>query len=495
MPLPVSHRCLLVAFLMTSPLSTVAVEHRGAGWSDDPAQNLVIADRAGEETQAKILARADGGFYVSWFDNTDGGYDLRLQRLDAAGVEQWAHNGIVVADRSYSSTTDYGFAVDTDGNALLSFQCCTQNAADERIVAARIAPDGSAIWSGGGIPVSTVGEGAAVSAIAAMSDGDAVVIWMNSAGAGRAQKLDPAGSPRWGATGVSLPGPSAGLKFIADVKPSSNGDAIIAWSNQQGSTRILRAQKLAAATGAAQWGNDGVRVAEVGNLQAGYFPKMVVDGSGGVVFGYYDAAGVSWNVRVQHLDATGTRLFGNEGVLATTDTTRGHYSPAVTFDAASGDTHIVWVDGQTIAQQAYDGLYAQRINAAGVRQYANEGRVIVPMTQSTDGANSLSQLVALSVPNGFIAAWVTGNTSVTDQRISTLRLDNAGNFAWPQPVALKTSATTTSRLAGAISTSGYAAFTWGDAPDNSSAGRDIRAQKLPFDGVFNDTIFADGFDD
>ncbi len=466
----------------------------GSGWSHDPAHNLVIADRGGEETQAKILARADGGFYVSWFDNTDAGYSLRLQRLDPDGVAQWAHNGIVVAARNYSSTTDYGFAVDAQGDALLSFQCCTQGAGDERIHVARIAPDGSAVWSGVGVAVSTPGEGAVVSQVAATSDGDAVVIWMNNSGTGRAQKLDPAGSPRWGTTGVSLPGP-AGSKFVADVKPSTNGDAIVSWSNQQGSTRILRAQKLAAADGAAQWGNDGVRVADVGNLQAGYFPKMLVDGNGGIVYGYYDGTGVSWNVRVQRIDAGGTRLFGNNGVLASTDTTRGHYSPAATFDAASGDTHVVWVDGQTINQQAHDGLYAQRIDASGARGYGDEGRVIVPMTQSTDGANALSQLVALSVPAGFIAAWVTGNTSVADRRIAAMRLDNAGNFAWPQPLRLKTSATSTSRLAGANSAAGFAAFTWSDGTGNDAASYDIHAQDLPWNGFGTDAIFADGFDD
>ena len=84
----------------TASTGAVASDTRGSsGWSHDPANNLVIADRAGEEVQVKILPRADGGFYVSWFDNTDGGYDLRLQRLDANGVEQWAHNGIVVAAR------------------------------------------------------------------------------------------------------------------------------------------------------------------------------------------------------------------------------------------------------------------------------------------------------------------------------------------------------------------------------------------------------------
>lgn len=480
----------------TASTGAVASDTRGSsGWSHDPANNLVIADRAGEEVQVKILPRADGGFYVSWFDNTDGGYDLRLQRLDANGVEQWAHNGIVVAARDYSSTTDYGFAVDTAGNALLSFQCCVQGADDERIHAARIAADGSAVWPGVGIPVSTPGEGAVVSYIAAMSDGDAVVLWMSNSGAGRAQKLDPAGAPRWGASGVSLPGPAAGLKFIADVKPSTNGDAIVAWSNQQGSTRILRAQKLAANDGAALWGSDGVRVSDVGNLQAGYFPKMIADGAGGVVFGYYDASGVSWNVRVQRLDAAGTRLFGNDGVLASTDTTRGHYSPATGFDPASGDTHIVWVDGQTINQQAYDGLYAQRIDSNGARGYGEEGSVIVPMTQSTDGTHALSQLVALPVPDGFIAGWVTGNTAVSNQRISTIRLDSSGAFAWPAPVLLKTSPTSTSRLAGANSTLGYAAFAWSDGIGNDSSSYDIHAQDLPWTGVFDDTIFADGFDD
>ena len=57
-----------------------------AQWSDDPSQNLAVADRSGEQTQAKIRATADGGAYVSWFDNNSGGYDVYLQRLDAAGT-------------------------------------------------------------------------------------------------------------------------------------------------------------------------------------------------------------------------------------------------------------------------------------------------------------------------------------------------------------------------------------------------------------------------
>ena len=45
----------------------------------------------------------------------------------------------MVADRRFSSTTDYGFAVDGADHAVLSFQCCQQGGPDERLVVARVA--------------------------------------------------------------------------------------------------------------------------------------------------------------------------------------------------------------------------------------------------------------------------------------------------------------------------------------------------------------------
>jgi hypothetical protein len=484
-----------VGSLHAAPSQPAGNPSSEVGWSNDASANLALADRGGEETQTKILPRADGGFYVSWFDNSDGGYDLRLQRLDAQGHELWPHNGIVVADRTYQSTTDYGFSVDAAGNVLLSFQCCTQQAADERVVVAKVAADGSLAWSGGRVAVSTAGEGARVSYVAATSDGNAVVAWMNNSGAGRAQKLSADGEALWGATGTTLPGPATGSKFVADVIAGTGGDAIVSWSNQAGSTRILRAQKLASQDGAALWGNDGVRMADSGNLQAGYFPKMLSDGGGGLVYTYYDFIGVQPFVRVQHVGADGTRLLGADGVVATTNTSRGHYQPMARYDAAGGDIYVIWVDGQTITPNSYDGLYAQRIDAAGLRRWGEEGRELVPMTISTDGAQALSQLQALPAPGGFLAAWVAGNTSVTTNVIRVQRLDSDGNLVWRRPVQLNGIARRTSRLAGATSSDGYAAFTWSEGPDNTSSLLDVHAQNLQYSGFLGDTLFRDGFDD
>lgn len=467
----------------------------GAGWSNDATANLALADRGGEETQAKILPRADGGFYVSWFDNSDGGYDLRLQRLDSQGRELWPHNGILVADRTYQSTTDYGFSVDAAGNALLSFQCCTQQAADERIVVAKVGDDGTLLWNGGRVAVSTPGEGTQISYVTATSDGNAVVVWMNNSGAGRTQKLSADGTALWGATGTTLPGPATGAKFVADVIASSNGDAIVSWSNQAGSTRLLRAQRLAAADGAVLWGTDGVRLSDVGGLGAGYFPKMIADGSGGAVFAFTDFIGTAPYARVQHLAADGTRLLGANGVVATTNTSRGHYTPMAHYDAGGGDIYVMWIDGQVITPNSYDGLYAQRIDAAGLRRWGEEGRELVPMTISTDGAQALSQLKALPAPGGFLAAWVTGNTSAMANVIRVQRLDSDGGLVWRRPVQLNGIARRTSRLTGATSTDGYAAFTWSDGPDNTGSLFDVHAQNLQYSGALGDTVFRDGLED
>ena len=83
-------------------------------WSSDAAVNTPIASANGEQVQPKIRATADGGCYVTFFDNQSGGYDVRVQRLNAAGEVQWP-GGVLVADRSFSSTQDYGASVDTAG--------------------------------------------------------------------------------------------------------------------------------------------------------------------------------------------------------------------------------------------------------------------------------------------------------------------------------------------------------------------------------------------
>ena len=116
-----------------------------AQYSSDPMSNLVVAGQGYEEAQPKLVATADGGCYVSWFANDPGGspaggYDVRLQRLDRAGNPEWPTGGVLIADRGFSSTQDYGLSVDSMGHALLAFR--DDRVGGVQVTAQRVTPAG-----------------------------------------------------------------------------------------------------------------------------------------------------------------------------------------------------------------------------------------------------------------------------------------------------------------------------------------------------------------
>src|SRR5215467_4026501 len=172
-----------------------------AQWSSDPSDNLVLADNSNEQVQAKLVPTADGGFYASWFDNSAGGYDVYLQRLDVAGNEQWPHNGILIADRNLSSTEDYGLDIDAGGNALLAFGFDVSGVI--QVQAQKVAPDGTLLWGDGGVIVSADPSETFSPRIAALSDGSVAVGWSANDGSVVVQKLDTDGNPLWG-TGITV---------------------------------------------------------------------------------------------------------------------------------------------------------------------------------------------------------------------------------------------------------------------------------------------------
>ncbi|MGA9422398.1 MAG: hypothetical protein WBW61_08535 [Rhodanobacteraceae bacterium] len=461
-----------------------------AQWSDDPANNLVIADRSNEQTQPKIVPTSDGGFYISWFDNSTGGYDVYLQRLDAAGNEQFPHNGILVADRDFSSTQDYGLDIDADGNALLAYRLNDGNDVAQ-IVAQKISPDGNLLWTPAGIVVSNDAGGANSPKIASTGDRTVGVAWSGSDGSLVVQKLSGAGSVLWGPNGVAIVPPS-GFFFLADLHGDADGNLIASWGAQLSTfDRELWAQKLAAADGSPSWGSDPVQVfgGTNGALQFGYFPPFTPDGAGGAVFVWYTVGSNEGIVRAQHVMADGSQAFAQNGVFASTDASQNHFEPSGAYDATTGDIYVLWRETDLMTQSQI-GVYAQRIDSAGDRQWGDDGQVLVPL-----GSTDQSQMRALPRANGFLAAWVS-NDSPNPMPIHVESINADGSYAFPGDIVdIKTAPTDTSRLVGAVSANGYGAYTWTDADANFNG--DIKAQNINLDGTLgvpDDTIFANGFE-
>ncbi len=472
---------VLPGFLACFFLAAVA----RAQFSGDPAANLSVADRTNEQVQPKIVPTADGGCYLSWFDNGNGGYDVYLQRLDAGGVEQWAHNGVLVADRGFSSTQDYGLAVDTAGNALLAFR--DDSGANVQIAAAKVDPSGTLLWGAGGILLTATADFVAAPKIAGTSDGNVVVAWTQDVDV-VAVKLDPNGAPLWGAPATLAP--ASGSFVLADVQAAESGNAIVAFVRSAGgpAPRHLWAQKLASADGAALWTSSHVKVYDdaSGSLQFGNFPSFLPDGSGGAVFGWYTSS-PTLQCRAQRILANGTEAFAHNGVEVSTDATRLRVSPGFAWAPGTSQIFLFWTELNSLQSQF--GLYGQKLDAAGNRQWGTTGKVLLPL-----GSTELTQVRALPVERrqrrrGRLGRNRRGlepaDKGLAPRRQRQCRVVARNRLA--QDILDRHL-----RLAAASSSAGFGLFAWSDGDFGDA---NVLAQNLNSNGSLGSpAIFSDGFE-
>ena len=421
-------------YLVAIVLGLTLASSAWAQWSSDPSKNLALADKGNgnDQVQPKVRPLSDNGWYVSWFDDDPNspppaGYDVYLQRLNPGGVEQFRHDGILVADLSNSSTEDYGLDVDTQGNALLAF-LDTREGANQQVTAAKMSPSGKALWGKLGVQL-TRGSSASNAApkIAGTSDGDIVVAWTsNSSNSSNSnvvlQKLDPSGHPLWG-KGIVLS--ESGYNYgLADLHAAENGSVIVSWTRDHGfgSDIYLYANKLSA-KGHLLWGKGHVKVLDNASLQFGNFPYFVPDGNGGAVFAWYTSS-PALQCFAQHILANGHEAFPHNGSAASTNTTDVRVSPAASYRAATDEVFLFWTEEDS--NQVLNGVYGQKFNSTGTREWGDSGLTVVPL-----GADQQIFVQNVQIGIGALVFWVdqAGFGSTT---IQAARLNSEGKFVCKQ---------------------------------------------------------------
>jgi hypothetical protein len=459
--------------LLGIPLSLLLLAGPAAGqWSNDPALNLALADRANDQVQPKIVGTSDGGCYISWFDNATGGYDVYLQRLDARGYEQWPHNGILIADRSYGWTTDYGLAVDAANNALLTYNDDRVNG--DQIGCNKISPAGTLLWGPTGVRLTNTSEFVASPRVTVTSDGYYVVGWVQESGF-YLQKLQPNGMAVW-ATAVHV-APATGSYNFSELKAADNGSVIVSWVYYP--NQYLYAQKYSAA-GMPLWGLAPKIVFNGGGLQFGYFPTFALDGTGGAIFSWYETNSPR-NAYVQHIGPTGLEVFPHNGVAVSTLTGRIRLDPSVAYNAATHETFVFWTEANV--DQTVWGLYGQKITASGTRMWTNNGIVLLPLTPDQNG---FVQTVLCETGAIVIYSDNPGTTTV-----AAFRVGSTGNNIWANSPR-----TISNALPGekwdtqvALTPAGMVLATW---VDGRSGDESIYAQNLKLDGTIGLPIMLRG---
>jgi hypothetical protein len=458
-----------------------------AQWSTSAASPLPLADRTGDQVQPKVSPTPDGGAYVSWYDNSTGGYDVYLQRVDASGIEQWPHNGVLIADRSVSSTVDYSLVTDQGGNAVIAFN--DDRFGTGKITIQKVSPTGTLMFNGSqGLQIADAATNTSPPTVAVLADGNYGVMW-NGVTTGIVtilQKVDStSGALMWGPSGITQ-GDWLGLNRwveTSDMQSDGAGGAIVLFVRCSGtscnsSNKQLFAQRYDA-TGVPVW-NAGVPVtvfAGTSSIQNGSFPRFVTDGAGGAVFGWYEVGG-SRNSYIQHVLANGTLKFANP--VATTGATPGRIRvvQAYNYNPATGDYYAAFdeCDGST---QSNHALNVQRIDTNGALQWGNDGLSL----RSPEGFFQSFGISVQPAAGGCTVVW-TWMDNTNHGYTYAARANDEGSVGWNEQVT-STYQGLTNRMTSALSTQGFCIVAVGAA---GSGSQDIQGIRLNGDGSLGNPV-------
>lgn len=410
------------------------------GW---PAGGVTVCRAPGDQFPVVMVPDSMGGVIVAWYDDRDAYQkpDIYAQRVNAAGVVQWAANGVRVLDSDAFPNSLSG-APDETGGLLLAW---SQGLTDPNIYAIRVTSSGgiAAGWDSGGelvcadpasqdMPVVTAdGLGGAYIAwldnrdITGNSEvfvqrvstagnpmwtpngirldlgptnkylvgitpvfGDAMVFW-STGDSIQAQRIDDTGAHAWSDGGVMVASPTVSASSEMVCAPDGFGGALVAWLSYPIGGPLYQAQRING-NGAPQWAAAGVPM--MTNL-GGVGPsglQIAIDGTGGGYFVWMDELnGDDFDIFGQHVGPTGTRLWTVDGIAISAE--RDHQlEPHVGPDGAGGAT-VVYIDKRGLN----NSIQTQRIDAAGnlllpgggIETWRDPGTQAPPMVLHLAGGN------------------------------------------------------------------------------------------------------------
>ena len=380
---------------------------------------VAICTAAGFQGSPTLVSDGVGGAIIAWHDQRSGNYDIYAQRVNAAGVTQWAANGVALC----TATGDQQSPVvvpDGAGGAIVTWADARSGSND--IYAQRVSAAGVPQWVANGVAVCAAAGDQLAPTVATDGAGGVIATWWDFRAGNYdiyAQRVSASGVPQWTANGVAVCTAVNNQTSPVIVPDGANG-AILAWQDVRGgSTADIYAQHLNPA-GAALWTANGVAVCTAAGDQL--IPSITTDGAGGAIVAWYDARNGSYDIYAQRVDAAGFPQWATDGVPVCTAAFNQEF-PTLVPDGAGGVV-ATWEDARTGIN--FD-LYAQRVNANGVTQWAANG---VPICTAIGDQTAPS--VLWDGTGGAVIAWQDARAGATD--IYAQRVDRFGYLGDPSPV-------------------------------------------------------------
>jgi hypothetical protein len=465
-----------IAAVLGICLTLAACPNANAAWPHDPNVNVPLCTFSSDQVGPVICSDGAGGAIVAWEDSRAGNTDIYAQRVNAAGVPVWTTDGVAICIAASSQFTP-AIVPDGAGGAIITW-ADSRNGSTQDIYAQRVNSAGVVQWAANGVPICLAANIQQNPKLASDGAGGAIITWWDArAGTNAdiyAQRVSPSGTPLWLTDGVVVCN-AINNQFYPTIVTDGAGGAIITWQDGRNGPDDVYAQRVNG-SGVAQWTANGVVISAAASNQD--TPVIASDGAGGAFIAWQDLRSLSTNdVYAQRVNSAGTVLWTTDGVpvctapnnqqriviaadgfggaliawddnrnpsfdvyaqrvnpsgtmawtlngVAVSTAASDQQSPTVISDGAGGAI-IAWNDLRgTIS---YD-IYAQRVNASGVPQWTTDGVAVCTA--------ALSQNLPMAVADGAggaIITWYDSRSGTGTNDIYAQRIEHYGQLGNPEP--------------------------------------------------------------
>jgi hypothetical protein len=451
-----------------------------AQWSTSSYNPTLIASDTGEQVLPKVAVHTNGNTYISYYDNSSGGYKLWIKLLTSTGEPAW-QNPVQCGGAVFDTwLTDYDLCVDQEGNAIVAFQDIRNGY--NSVFAYKVSPTGQQLWGENGLSLSFNATAEApdmVPVLLTTSDNYTYVAWQHKSQPGtvQVQHLSPQGNPAWAVpitisvieqttpTSVTWPqlvetdNNAVILKYFVDVGTSYYPSRYIRAACIGTSGNFLWETAITQTSGISPW-----------TQIIGFQP----DGNGGAVLTWHDDrdSDNAYQAFYSHINPSGQLITPIGGAYVSSLTNYQHFYPRVICDPIAQKAQVV-MRVTNLGQTQY-GVIMQEFDYSGNRLLGDEGLQIESI-RTTD----YDPLYAWNHDGLFhYIRSVTSSATPMVQRIGAVHNNEAGYYSsWGgNHLAL----TDTAKLHYDFSPhpDGYVICVWEDGSSNG----DIYAQKYWYTG-------------
>lgn len=273
------------------------------------------------------------------------------------------------------------------------------------------------------IPISTASVTQGGPIVVGDGEGGAYIAWTHGSGVPStsgvyAQKVDAFGALQWMNNGIPVAvGPEN--QGVSDFIADGEGNAIVSWVERRTGSFDIMAQKINQ-FGQGLWGSGGISIIRVLTTDVlSPWPRMKSDGQGGAIVVWSDIHLGTRSLFAQRINASGLVQWAPAGVRINTTPIYEASDFQVVNDGSNG-VIIAWTDKRS---GATGDIYAQRLSASGLVRWTANG---VPICDAS-GHQAAPVIVSNGV-GGAIVAWVNYRAGGND--IYAQQVDSLGQTSW-----------------------------------------------------------------